>query len=337
VTPDTKVDDKPLDIAGWKPQNFDFKFRGQVTVREAASHSLNIPAINLLQRVGLEKSAGFAAQLGIPIAKEDRSLNLALGSMNRGINPLQLAGAYQAFANGGTYVQPHLITRVEAADGPLPAKPVETHRAMAPKTAYLVTDVLKTVVKEGTGVGALLNRPMAGKTGTVELPGIPEFQGKKGSAAAWFVGYTPDLVGAIWLGYDQTNQEHFLPPEVNGSTHPTRIWQQVVGAFLDGQPALPFPGPDGKLPQAAKPPAAVKPPEPTPPQTEAPLPGIRGLTASPGIAPGTVDVRWDVDAGQTGAVAFQVARGTTPDVPMDRAVALVPGSSFTDMPPGPGT
>ena len=111
LTPDSIVVDEPLDINGWQPQNWDFRFRGEVTLREAARISLNIPAVQLLDRVGVERAKAFAERLGIRFAEADRDLTLALGAMADGVSPLEMAGAYQAFANGGTYREPHTITR----------------------------------------------------------------------------------------------------------------------------------------------------------------------------------------------------------------------------------
>jgi 1A family penicillin-binding protein len=349
LTADSKIKDEPLDIGGWKPEDYDHQFRGQVTMREAARNSLNIPAINMLQMVGVDKAKAFAANLGIPFAKDDKGLMLALGSMSRGLAPLSIAAAYQPFANGGTYYEPHVIVKVEAADGGLSPRPLKSRKAMRPGTAHAVTDILQTVIKSGTGTTADLGRPMAGKTGTVELPDTAEFKGKQGNTAAWFVGYTPDLIGAVWLGYDQTDAGHYLPAEVNGSTYPPRIWRQAVGPYLAERPALAFPGPDGRAP--APPPARAPAPEPpktpaAPPEQPkpqpAPLPDVSPLYVKSGVVPGTAELTWVVEtpaAQPQQKVTYLVLRGTVPDMPMDPASALttVTGGSFVDMPPKPGT
>ncbi|BDG59297.1 transglycosylase domain-containing protein [Caldinitratiruptor microaerophilus] len=306
LTPDSEVDDSPLDIGGYRPQNPDGKFRGRVTVREAARLSLNVPAVRILQQVGVDRARRFAEGLGIPFDPSDRTLALALGGMARGVTPLELAAAYQAFANGGTYIGPHVIVRVEAADGVLPAREPVRRRAMSPRTAYWVTDVLRTAVRSGTGRAALLDRPMAGKTGTVELPATPEFEGVEGNSDAWFAGYTPDLVMAVWMGYDRTDRQHYLPPSVSGSTYPARIWRQIAANALAGRPPLEFPGPDGRIPPPPKPaPAptpAPAPPEPAPvgpepaPVPTPPLPAVVDLAAAPGPRPGTVALTWRVEA-----------------------------------------
>lgn len=344
LTPDSIVVDEPLDINGWQPQNWDFRFRGEVTLREAARLSLNIPAVQLLDRVGVERAKAFAERLGIRFAEADRDLTLALGAMADGVSPLEMAGAYQAFANGGTYREPHTITRVMAAGAELKGRSAAVRRAMRPETAHAVTDILQTVVTQGTGTGALIGRPMAGKTGSVELPPDPAFEGLSGNSAAWFVGYTPDVVACVWVGYDRVDPEHYLPPDVNGSTYPTLLWRQVVGAALAGRPVLDFPGPGGGPPvvvQMPAPPAGPEEPagpaEPTPPA----LPRIAGLTAAPGPQPGSVNLAWQAEGGDVPAenLRFLVLRGTDADVPADDAhtLATVASSPYLDVLTQPGT
>jgi len=178
---------------------------------------------------------------------------------------------------------------------------------------------------------------MAGKTGTVELPPTSELGGKEGNAAAWFVGYTPDLVGAVWLGYDQIDSTHFLPATVNGSTYPTAIWREAIGTALSGRPVLEFPGADGQVPP---PPRIAEPPKP--PARPAPvlLPTVHDLKADPGDQPGSVQLTWH--ATPTGplpeSVVFIVTRGTSPNFVVDQAslITAVTRLSFVDTPANPG-
>jgi len=344
LTPDSIVLDEPIDVDGWEPQNWDYKFRGEVTLREAARLSLNTPAVRLMEQVGVERARSFAERLGIPITAEDRNLPLALGSMAEGVSPLDLAGAYQPFANGGTYRTPHLITSVVTADGRLVrGRAAAERQAMRPQTAYAVTDLLQTVVQQGTGTGALLDRPMAGKTGTVELPQSEAFQDLSGNSAAWFVGYTPDVVASVWVGYDEVDPEHYLPPEVNGSTYPTWIWRQVVGQALAGRPVLAFPGPDGGAPalvESPAQPAEPASPEPAEEPAQPVLPAIVDLAASPGPQPGSVNLTWRAEGGNVavGDLRFQILRTTDAAVPAADAevVATVAGPPYLDVLSQPG-
>lgn len=338
-TPESTIEDKPIDIDGWKPLNWDYQFRGEVTVREAARLSLNSPAIQMLDKVGINKAKKLAQSLGITFADGDDTLTLALGSMQQGVSPLQLAAAYQAFANGGYYREPHLVTKVVAADGVLVPGDLKVRRAISSQTAYYVTDILQTVVQSGTGTGAQIGRPMAGKTGTVELPDTPEFEGVEGNAAAWFVGYTPDLVAAVWLGYDQTDGSHYLPSSVNGSTYPTAIWRQAVGKALAGSPALNFPGPDGSAAQAVAVPNPSAKEEEEPEEVE--LQTVQGLALAPGTKADQVILTWaesrPEDAKDT--VAYRVFRSVGASADMDQAevLATVTEPTYTDQPPAGGT
>ena len=347
MTPESTVLDEPLNVNGWEPQNWDHQFRGEVTLREAARLSLNIPAIRLMDQVGVERARAFAKRLGIPVTDADRGLTLALGAMAEGVSPLELAGAYQAFANGGTYRTPHLITMVETADGRvLHGREVRARQVMRPETAHAVTDMLTTVVQQGTGTGALLDRPMAGKTGTVELPQGDAFAGLSGNSAAWFVGYTPDVVASVWVGYDQVDPTHYLPPEVNGSTYPTWIWRQVVGTALAGRPVLAFPGPDGGAPQVVESPVQEEPAEPATPEPPAEepaqpvLPAIVDLAASPGPQPGSVNLTWRAEGGNAAAAGaqFRILRSSAAAAAATEAqvVATVAGPPFLDVLAEPG-
>lgn len=342
LTAESIIVDEPMDLDGWQPQNWDFQFRGEVTLREAARLSLNIPAIKLLDQVGVERAKAFAEALGIPFAESDRDLTLALGAMAEGVSPLEVAAAYQAFANGGVWREPHTITKVEAAGRALRGRSVTVRRAMRPETAHAVTDILQTVVTQGTGTGALIDRPMAGKTGSVELPPDPAFEGLSGNSAAWFAGYTPDVAACVWVGYDQVDPDHYLPPEVNGSTYPAALWRQVVGAALAGRPVLAFPGPDGGPPRVVETPPAPEPPQPAEPAPQAPaLPRIADLTASPGPQPGSVNLTWRAEGGDVPAegLRFLILRGAGADPPPDDAhtVATVAASPYLDVLTQPGT
>lgn len=321
LTPNSLVEDSPIDVNGWRPLDFDGEWRGKVTVREALRLSLNVPAVRVLQQVGVPQATSFAGKLGITLDPSDRSLAIALGGLTQGISPLQEAGAYQAFANGGIYNEPHLVARVVTAGGGALTAKTETHAAMRPDTAATITDMLKTVVRSGTGQGALLDRPMAGKTGTAELPDVPEFAGLHGNNDAWFAGYTPDLVGVVWMGYDRTDRQHYLPADVNGSTYPTQLWKQVMEQALAGRPATDFPGLQPAAPAAPATPTTVT---------------IQGLTAQVDQRQGTVTLQWQtqVPSGQPNPAHFHVFRGTAPDMAVDpnQALTTVNGPPALDKP-----
>lgn len=232
--------DGPLDIQGYRPNNVDRQTLGQVSLKDAVIQSRNIPAVWLLNEIGLNTGIEFVEKLGIPLVEEDRNLSSALGGLSQGVSPLQIAQGYSTFPNLGVQVQAHTITKITTIDGQVLAEaehqPVEV---MSPENAYAMTEILQDVVREGTGTNAAIDRPVAGKTGTTQLPQSKQFEGIVGGAKdAWFVGYTPELVGAVWLGYDQTDSNHYLT--TSGGKYPALIFREMMSLALKDVPVSEF-------------------------------------------------------------------------------------------------
>lgn len=243
------IDDVPVTYPGtpkpFTPVNYDGRYRGLISMREAVRWSVNIPAVKMLNSIGIDTGYEFGRRLGLPLKPEDRNLALALGGLTTGVSPLQMAAAYGAFANQGVYITPHFVTRITDRNGQdLIVNKPQRREVMSEQVAYLMTDMLETVVMAGTGKNAQIGRPAAGKTGTTSLPDTPEYRGLKGEKDAWFVGYTPELVGAVWMGYDKTDPKHYLK-SVAGGGYPALIWKKVIGAALKDQPVQDFPRPSG--------------------------------------------------------------------------------------------
>ncbi|MHB8172703.1 MAG: transglycosylase domain-containing protein [Thermincolia bacterium] len=233
--------DEPVSYGKYRPQNSDGRFRGAITMKAALKYSVNIYAVKLLNLVGVEKGFEFARNLGLPLTEMDRGLALALGGLYKGVSPLEMAAAYGAFANGGMYREPIVITSITNFNGiEIKGPPQTARQVMNGETAQIMTDMLKEVVNSGTGIEAQLDQwPVAGKTGTVQLPDLSQFKGLKGNKDAWFVGYTPDLVAAVWLGYDHTDPGHYLKG-VYGGTYPAIIWREVMrGIMAEKTPGKP--------------------------------------------------------------------------------------------------
>lgn len=194
-----RLPDEPIRIRlarnrWWEPRNYDRDYDGVVTMRDALVRSKNIPTVQLADAVGLEKVARMARQAGIqsPI---DATPAMPLGTV--AVSPLELATAYSAFAGLGRAASPRMVLRVQAEDGEevWAAEPPRVRQLLDPGVAYLVTNVLQDAVRRGTGaaVGSSgLEVPAAGKTGTTN-----------DATDTWFVGYTPDLVAAVWMGFDE--------------------------------------------------------------------------------------------------------------------------------------
>lgn len=239
-TPDSLLYDGPLNIAGYQPQNWDRRYHGKVTLQQAVEKSWNIPAVWLLNEIGIDKGMQFSQAVGIPLEKDDRNLGIALGGMKHGASPLHMAQAYAAFANRGQWNQAFAIRKVLDRDQQqLVVWQQAPKQVMKAASADLMTHVLQGVVKQGTGHIAQLDRPAAGKTGTTELP--PMLSGKNGVKDSWFVGYTPQLSAAVWVGYDTVDASHYLP--ANGGQYSMKIWKQIMIQAHQGIKAEAFPVP----------------------------------------------------------------------------------------------
>ncbi|CAH0186115.1 Penicillin-binding protein 1A/1B [Peribacillus sp. Bi96] len=179
---------------------------GTVTIREALARSLNIPALKTLQEVGLDRARDFAVDLGIPFEKEITE-SAALGG-GKDVSTLELAGAYSAFGNNGIYNEPHSVKKIVLRDKTTIKNKTESKPVMKDSTAFIVTDMLKSVLNESYGTGRLANipsLPIAGKTGSTNF--TPEQRAannipSSGVKDSWMAGYTTNYTVAIWAGYD---------------------------------------------------------------------------------------------------------------------------------------
>ncbi len=200
--------DEPMNFGDYSPKNFSNKYKGEVTMYEALQDSLNIPAVWLLNEIGLESGLDSLKRFGIKLEKEDEALGIALGGMYKGISPLQLAESYAAFPNGGKRNESYLIKKIVGPTGNIIAdRETKTVRVTSKKVANDMTSMLLNVVESGTGKGTKLNGvALAGKTGSTQLP----YNDISGSKDLWFVGYTQNIVGTVWLGYDKTDREYYL-------------------------------------------------------------------------------------------------------------------------------
>lgn len=196
-------DDKPYEIAGSSNpvRNWNRKYSGWMSARYALNQSLNVPALKTLEETGYSNAQKFAEGLGIKFANDQMSIRDAIGGTSTEVSPLQLAGAYRAFGNEGIYNDPYAVTKVEFPDGRIVELKPEPEEAMSDYTAYMITDMLKSAISEGTGT--LANIPgldVAGKTGTTNLEKV------EGSPDSWFSGYTTNYTIAVWTG-GYTNEE----------------------------------------------------------------------------------------------------------------------------------
>ncbi|KGA99099.1 penicillin-binding protein [Alkalihalobacillus alcalophilus ATCC 27647 = CGMCC 1.3604] len=198
--------------------NFDRRHLGNMTMREALGRSRNTTAIQALQEVGVDKAAEFARGLGIDTGNEDEPMHesYGLGGFTNGISSLDLAAAYAAFGNGGTYTKPYAIRKVVFPDGRELNLEPETHKAMEDYTAYMITDMLKSVVTASYGTGGSANVsgvPLAGKTGTTNFTPeqIEEHRYPDGAVPdSWFAGYSSRYSIAVWTGFEKRDDTTYL-------------------------------------------------------------------------------------------------------------------------------
>ncbi len=213
----------------WKPANYDHQFWGPIPLRRALVHSRNVVTVKLLGAIGVDHAIEYARRLGI-VSDLTRSLALALGASD--VTLWEIITAYSAFANLGERVEPYLIEKILDRDGRViyEHEPVR-ERVIAPETAYVMTNLLQGAVEEGTGQRAKkLGRPAAGKTGTTNE-----------MRDAWFVGYTPDVLTGVWVGYDDHNVS--LGKGETGGRAACPIWLYFMEEFLKERPVETFPIP----------------------------------------------------------------------------------------------
>lgn len=234
LTPASLVADEPLTLGDgaqtWSPQNPDGQFRGPVTVRRALEESLNVPAVRVAQHVGLARVAAVARALGIqsPLAPVP---SLALGTSE--VTLLEMTAAFATLANGGVRATPTTLAAMSGPDGSSSAVPLPPPtRAVSAESAFLVTHLLRGVMRDGTGRSSArwgLNDVTAGKTGSTD-----------GLRDAWFVGYTPDLAMGVWVGLDDGT-----PLGLAGAEAALPIWASVMEAAVRRAPPRPFTPPPG--------------------------------------------------------------------------------------------
>ncbi|WP_034302430.1 transglycosylase domain-containing protein, partial [Bacillus cihuensis] len=222
-------DQKTSYSTGQPISNWDRKYHGIIPIRTALQYSYNIPALLTMREVGMEKAKNFAEQLGITFKNNQVYESYSIGSNT--VNPLDMAGAFSAFGNGGVYTQPHFVQKVIFPDDKEVSFAQESKRVMQDYTAYMVTDMLRTVVNAGTGTTANVSGlDVAGKTGTTNFDEKTRAKYGYPSTAtndSWFAGYTPQYTMAVWTGYTQNGQGNYM----SGNT--TKISQLMFKAMME--------------------------------------------------------------------------------------------------------
>lgn len=237
MTPDTTMNDQPVTYGGWSPKNAGGSYSGTMTLSDALAHSVNTIAVQLADQVGTKNIIANAKKMGITtLDAKDDNLAMALGGLTKGVTPLEMASAYGTFANKGVHVKPTAIVKILDRNGNVleDASTLEKEetktRVMSEREAYEMTTMLEGVIDHGTGTAAI-GRPAAGKTGTTD-----------DNKDAWFVGYTPDIVTAVWIGDDTGS--HSLG-EIYGGTIPAEIWKDYMSSATSDESGGDFSAPSG--------------------------------------------------------------------------------------------
>ncbi|GAA0297373.1 penicillin-binding protein 1A [Gracilibacillus halotolerans] len=319
------LDDKPYPIKGTDDviRNAGRNYSGWVTAREALTRSLNVPTVKLMEEVGYENAKEFAKGLGLSFHEDSLTIGDAIGGTASTATPLEMAGAYAAFGNGGVYHEPYAVTKIEYPNGKVEEFKSKAEIAMEDYTAYMVTDMLKSVVQSGTGKSANISGlPMAGKTGTTNLD---EKLGG-GNPDVWFVGYTTNYTISVWTGHDKATE--VLDKDVKGIAR--QLYRETMTYISEGVETKDFEKPSSvvevKVEKGTNPPKLpsdytpssniitelfVKGTEPSKvSETFDELEAVTNLSATYNEDSESIDVTWDHDNEDA---EFKVSVGTSQD------------------------
>ena len=243
-TPASVINDEPLTFTAaqtggeaWEPKNYDGTYDGPMTMRQALARSKNLVSIRIIQAIGTKYAQDYVTRFGFDPKQHPPYLTMALGAGSA--TPLQMVGGYSIFANGGYRVRPYFIQRIEDGKGrvlfeqPSIRAKVNAERAIDERNAYVMTSMMRDVVRYGTAAAAMsLGRgDLAGKTGTTN-----DF------LDAWFGGFNGNLVAVAWVGFDQPKT---LGRNETGGVVALPIWMRYMGAVLKGTPETPLEAPQG--------------------------------------------------------------------------------------------
>ncbi|WP_024516485.1 penicillin-binding protein 1A [Bradyrhizobium sp. Tv2a-2] len=288
LTPETVRLDAPLDVKGWKPENYSHEYFGQVTLTQALAMSLNTVAVRVGLEVGPKNVVRTAHRLGIS-SKLEPNASIALGTSE--VSVTELVGAYATFANGGFVVSPHVVNRIKTLDGKLlyMRQPEQPNQVIEPRNVAMMNSMMEQTLISGTARKAEIQGwQAAGKTGTSQ-----DFRD------AWFIGYTSHLVAGVWLG----NDDNSPTKKTTGGGLPVEVWSRFMRVALQGVQPTPLPNapssnvqPSGPLATLAQIASQVTAPTSSAAMPSAPQPANNSGRPSPTRAA----VRPEADAGLDG-------------------------------------
>ena len=236
----TVLKDEPETFGDYSPRNSDDKYYGSVTLRTAVAKSLNIPAVEVLNEIGVYEAVSFASRMGVSFDGEQLGLPLALGGFTYGVSPLEMAGAYSVFAREGLYTEPYTVLKILDSSGKaVYERHSSAERVMSMENAFILTSMLQSVVSEGTGRRLSdTGLPLAAKTGTaVDENGVRD---------AWCAAYTSDYTAVIWMGTDSAELGS-LPETAVGGNNTAIILGELFKGIYSESVCADFPVPEGVI------------------------------------------------------------------------------------------
>lgn len=299
-TPSSILHNQPQSFNGYKPVNWDPSAPSRVTLQYGITWSQNIASVWLLDQLGISTGIKFAENDGITFTPQQKQeLCVAIGCES--VSPIQMAQAYEPFDNSGQQMPTYLVNRIVNSQGAViyqhPA--AQPHTVMTPQTAATMTQLMQSVVQNGTGQYAQIpGWGVAGKTGTVQYDSNQTLAQLNWVRTGWFDGYTPNMVGSIYIAYDQTDAQHHLSWVVEDpSGNCAQLWHDIVNLAVQGQKPQQFQYP--QLSQNTQPQQSVK--------------GVVGLQANWDATNNAVLLSWNTDA--KNSPTFVIERATTGTAP----------------------
>ncbi len=233
--------DQQESFNGFTPSDAGNTYHGWVTLRDALAHSYNLPAIKVLNTIGVKNGMNYCQRVGIPFSDQDQGLTLALGGLTNGITPLELAGAYLPFSNGGMRTVPSGIQKITDRDGNVVYEnPQKKYSVLTPQTAYIMTNIMESGVTEGTSNKLQIDGiEIAAKTGT------STWNNSDYNKDSWIVAYTSEYTICCWMGFDSTNDTHVLSPKDTGGNYPALVAKSMFQHIYASRQPAPFAVPNG--------------------------------------------------------------------------------------------
>ncbi|PYZ99223.1 penicillin-binding protein [Alteribacter lacisalsi] len=231
-------DEEGADFNGYAVRNVSGIYAGEMTMYDAMKDSANVPAVALLEEIGILRSKAYLNEQQLDL--EENGLAIALGGLDYGVSALELASLYIPFAAGGDYTEPFFITQITDRSGEeMAGRETVRNKVLSEQSAWSMTRMLEAAVDDGTAQAGYYAGGLAGKTGTTSFEGV-----SGGVRDLWFAGYTPEYTGAVWMGFDRTDEEHYLS---DTSAVPTALFKSVLQEASESgvTDALAFEKPEG--------------------------------------------------------------------------------------------